>query len=159
MGNMFNAHIFRRRSVGEREEVRLKLFNLDGTPFEGGGGAAGPSESPLVTDWANLTLKDNLHWMTQDLAQWRRNGDYVELRGTCRKLFGNSAGAGANDFADALPEEHWPSRDTTAQTALSVSTGYQPVILFYGVNGRLQVSPDETVVEPLIYLDGVKFVL
>lgn len=34
----FDAHIFRRRKRGEREEVRLKLFNSDGTPAELGGG-------------------------------------------------------------------------------------------------------------------------
>lgn len=38
MGNVFNAHIFKRSSRGEREEVRLKLFNPDGTPVELGGG-------------------------------------------------------------------------------------------------------------------------
>lgn len=36
MSNMFKAHIFKRRSVGERQEVSIRMFNLDDTPFEGG---------------------------------------------------------------------------------------------------------------------------
>lgn len=34
MGNTFGAHIFKRRQVGEREEVRIKLFKPDGTPLD-----------------------------------------------------------------------------------------------------------------------------
>lgn len=33
MGNTFGAHIFKRASVGEREEVTIKLFKPDGTPL------------------------------------------------------------------------------------------------------------------------------
>lgn len=28
LGNLFNAHIFRYRQIGDREEVRIKLFDL-----------------------------------------------------------------------------------------------------------------------------------
>ena len=49
MGNMVNAHIFKHRQVGEREEVRLKLFDLDGNPVDlsGSGGEedSGPDGS------------------------------------------------------------------------------------------------------------------
>lgn len=38
MGNLLNAHIFGRSRRGDREEVRLKLFNPDGTPADFGGG-------------------------------------------------------------------------------------------------------------------------
>lgn len=38
MGNLFNAHIFKHRQVGEREEVKLRLFNQDGSPADLGGG-------------------------------------------------------------------------------------------------------------------------
>lgn len=38
MGNMFTAYIFKRKNTGQREEVRMRLFNLDGTPVEIGGG-------------------------------------------------------------------------------------------------------------------------
>lgn len=38
--SLFNAHIFKRRSRGDREEVRIKLFNLDGTDADLGGGEA-----------------------------------------------------------------------------------------------------------------------
>lgn len=34
----FKAHIFGRRKLGDREEVRMKLFNPDDTPAELGGG-------------------------------------------------------------------------------------------------------------------------
>lgn len=48
MSNSFRAHIFKSRQVGEREEVRLKLFHTDGTPVEMGVGSglqgpAGPA--------------------------------------------------------------------------------------------------------------------
>lgn len=33
MGNTYGAHIFKRRQVGEREEVTIKLFKPDGTPL------------------------------------------------------------------------------------------------------------------------------
>lgn len=33
MGNTFGAHIFKRRSVGAREEVTIKLFKADGSPL------------------------------------------------------------------------------------------------------------------------------
>lgn len=107
--------------------------------------------------WANLTLNNNLNWMTQDVAQWRRNGDRVELRGTFRKLFGNSTGTGMNDFANALPEEHWPSRNTNSTTILSDSAGYHPMVLQYTTAGRLEVGPDASYTDPVVYLDGVFF--
>jgi hypothetical protein len=34
MGSLFKAHIFKERTRGPREEVKLKLFNLDGSPWE-----------------------------------------------------------------------------------------------------------------------------
>lgn len=45
MGNTMHAHLFKRRQVGQREEVVIKLFYPDGTPcdmeaFENGGGGA-----------------------------------------------------------------------------------------------------------------------
>lgn len=50
MGNMFNAQIFGRRKRGDREEVRLKLFNLDGSPadIDGGGGGLNYAASGSV---------------------------------------------------------------------------------------------------------------
>jgi hypothetical protein len=41
MGGVFSAHIFGRRRKGDREEVRMQLFNEDGSPFTGGGGGSG----------------------------------------------------------------------------------------------------------------------
>jgi len=40
MSNLFRAHLFKARRVGEREEVKLKLFHLDGSPVEIGIGSA-----------------------------------------------------------------------------------------------------------------------
>jgi len=37
MGNTFKAHIFKRRSVGPREEVVIKLFDTDDSPLDIGG--------------------------------------------------------------------------------------------------------------------------
>jgi hypothetical protein len=39
VNNVFEAHVFKRRNRGDREEIRLKLFNLDGSPFGGSGGS------------------------------------------------------------------------------------------------------------------------
>ena len=47
MGNLFDAHIFKRRSIGEREEVKLKMFNLDGSPLEVGGGEPAPDPTAM----------------------------------------------------------------------------------------------------------------
>lgn len=41
MSNTYGAHIFKRRQVGEREEVKIKLFNPDGSPLILGSPSAG----------------------------------------------------------------------------------------------------------------------
>ena len=122
---------------------------LPASMFGGGGGT--------VTDWANLTLKSALGWFTQDIAQWRRNGDRIELRGSFRKL-GSSTSVGANDFADALPTEHWPERETMIPAAMSAG-GYRLVLLHYTPSGRLQINPDGSYADAIVYLDGVEFTL
>ena len=38
MANEFHAHMFRRRNLGEREEVKLKLFDKEGNPADLSGG-------------------------------------------------------------------------------------------------------------------------
>lgn len=48
MTTMYNAHLFKHRNVGDREEVKVKLFNLDGSSIEFGAaqgptGATGPA--------------------------------------------------------------------------------------------------------------------
>jgi|1185.fasta_scaffold02644_2 hypothetical protein len=40
MGNLLKAHIFKQRIVGMREEVKLKLFHPDDTPFDVDAGAS-----------------------------------------------------------------------------------------------------------------------
>jgi len=66
MGNMFTAHLFGRSKRGDREEVRIKLFELDGSPFAGGRGGQPPVEelwayghSLLVVD-ANPTVVERI---------------------------------------------------------------------------------------------------
>lgn len=44
MANTYGAHIFKQRSVGEREEVKIKLFGADGEPLDLAGGGSGDSE-------------------------------------------------------------------------------------------------------------------
>lgn len=61
MGNTYGAHIFKRASVGEREEVTIKLFKPDGTPLdlEGGTGPDDPgvpSSSDLLYEKFNGDL-------------------------------------------------------------------------------------------------------
>jgi hypothetical protein len=48
MGTLFNAHLFRQRSVGEREEVKIKMFGPDGSPLDlaAGGGDGGAPDVP-----------------------------------------------------------------------------------------------------------------
>jgi hypothetical protein len=48
--NTYRAHIFKERNVGEREEVKLKIFGPDGSPIDltgvgGNGGGGGDSET------------------------------------------------------------------------------------------------------------------
>ena len=48
MGNLFKAHIFKERTRGPREEVKLKLFNLDDSPIEIGGGSEHTAWLPVA---------------------------------------------------------------------------------------------------------------
>ena len=77
MPNSFDAHIFKRRNVGEREEVRLKLFKLDGTPVDmegstGPAGAEGPEgpqgpqgiQGPIGPSGASWTIANGLETET-----------------------------------------------------------------------------------------------
>ena len=48
MANSFRAHIFKQRNVGEREEVRIKFFNADGSPADLGGGGGGEPSGPVL---------------------------------------------------------------------------------------------------------------
>lgn len=62
----FKAHIFKSRQVGEREEVKLRLFRPDGTPVEldgssglqGPAGPAGPQGPPGPVRSRTLYVKD-----------------------------------------------------------------------------------------------------
>lgn len=49
-GNTYGAHIFKRRQVGEREEVTIKLFSRDGSPLvlDGSGPSTGPGAIPML---------------------------------------------------------------------------------------------------------------
>jgi hypothetical protein len=53
MASTFKAHIFKQRTVGEREEVKLKIFGPDGQPFDltnlGGGEPVEPAAP--VSSW------------------------------------------------------------------------------------------------------------
>lgn len=53
MGSLFKAHIFKERTRGPREEVKIKLFNLDDSPFE----LPEVSDTPVtpeVEDWIKI---------------------------------------------------------------------------------------------------------
>lgn len=50
---LLKAHIFKRRSRGQREEVDIKLFNHDGSPYTGGGSGGGASQSLRVNSHAD----------------------------------------------------------------------------------------------------------
>lgn len=60
---IYKAHIFKRRQLGEREEVRIKLFTSDGTPIV----LDGPPDVPDAPAWAQwefppgTTLLDDGH--------------------------------------------------------------------------------------------------
>lgn len=54
MFSVFNAHIFKQRTVGEREEVKLKIFGPNGQPFDLtnlGGGGEGSTTKMLLDSW------------------------------------------------------------------------------------------------------------
>jgi len=49
MANTFDAHIFKQRNVGEREEVRVKIFGPDGNPLDlAAGGDDGESVGSTI---------------------------------------------------------------------------------------------------------------
>ena len=52
--NTYRAHIFKERNVGEREEVKLKIFGPDGSPLDLGGGGGGSVESTYYSGYANM---------------------------------------------------------------------------------------------------------
>jgi len=52
----YKAHIFRQRQVGEREEVKLKIFGPDGTPIDLGGGGGG---SKVFDGWSEEAIIPN----------------------------------------------------------------------------------------------------
>lgn len=66
MSNAFRAHIFKSRQVGEREEVKLRLFHTDGTPvdigvgsgLQGPAGPAGAQGPPGPVRPRTLYVKD-----------------------------------------------------------------------------------------------------
>lgn len=71
MGLVNTAHIFKRRSTGEREEVRIKLFDLGGNPIDlsgiageglpsGGPGVLVREDADGVAVWAELTELDSV---------------------------------------------------------------------------------------------------
>jgi len=57
----YKAHIFKQRNVGEREEVKIKIFGPDGSELDLGGGD-GPPVPPGwqgVLDWQPYPLGEN----------------------------------------------------------------------------------------------------
>lgn len=66
----YKAHIFKHRNVGEREEVKLKIFGPDGEELDltgGGGGGAGPESEPLPND-LKRRMKSGLWYSTEAAA-------------------------------------------------------------------------------------------
>ena len=52
----YKAHIFKERNVGEREEVKLKIFGPDGSPLDlvgGGGGGSPAAETVAYQGWVS----------------------------------------------------------------------------------------------------------
>lgn len=140
MGNMFKAHIFKRRSVGEREEVDIRMFNLDGSPFDPGAG-----ESPLLAAWQG-DFVDTVDYSAGDLV--RKSGNtYLALEdaphtglepGEVVALVATPVWANGEKSGWDLP------RDVVATIAdLAGSTGYN----FSGTSRwfKLHGAPGETV--------------
>lgn len=109
MGNQMQAHIFKRKKIGEREEVILKLFYPDGTPcdleaMEGGGGGSSAGQLHYAGDWledVNYTAGAIVTWYngeadayglyltTDDVVggdptSWVRLAETVEITGMMR---------------------------------------------------------------------------
>lgn len=53
MSNVFTAHLFGRSKRGDREEVRMLLFNPDGSPTDFGSGGGG-SPTKMLDLWSSL---------------------------------------------------------------------------------------------------------
>lgn len=69
MGNTFGAHIFKRKSVGEREEVTIKLFKPDGSPLDVGETPDAPDLSTaLLAAWKG-DFDTSLHYPAGSLVR------------------------------------------------------------------------------------------
>jgi hypothetical protein len=54
MASTYRAHIFKQRQVGEREEVKIKFFNADGTSLELDGNSSSPSDGGSTSTGAMI---------------------------------------------------------------------------------------------------------
>jgi hypothetical protein len=60
MGGMVNAHIFGRRKRGDRDEVRMQMFDMDGKPMDLGSGVnpldVAPVNIDVSTPWPSVSV-------------------------------------------------------------------------------------------------------
>lgn len=66
MSETYNAHIFRRRKVGEREEVRMRLFGEDGSPLEIPTGPIPSGPNPLDVPYTAIDMSPAFPIMQYD---------------------------------------------------------------------------------------------
>lgn len=89
MTNWFKARIYGRQKIGNREEVRLKMFNQDGSPFSGGStirnGISSPSNAAYLKtlnliahdDFSTNHLSDPTWWGINNSDLVIENGEIV----------------------------------------------------------------------------------
>src|SRR5205085_6912302 len=76
MSDFFNAHIVGRHRHGDREEVRMKLFNADGSPFSGRGATILIGEgNPNSLGFSGMTVvhDDFSEFHLSDPTWWQRS--------------------------------------------------------------------------------------
>lgn len=102
MSNSVNAHIFKQRSVGEREEVRLRLFTVDGEPIDiSAGGGTGIT---FVNEIADLDPSPTGHPVVLVLDVGDGQMGLFAWNGTEWQQF--QGGGGEPDGSDFITIEH-----------------------------------------------------
>ena len=90
------AHIFKQRKVGEREEVKLRLFYPDGTPMELGSGEGGGGYTP---DAAKVLLASRNIAQTHEVSMRAEGEEHLlNYSGTWSLGFTGNR----NDYEDGL---------------------------------------------------------
>jgi hypothetical protein len=164
MGSLFKAHIFKERTRGPREEVKIKLFNLDDSPFELPEVSDTPT-TPEVEDWIVIPNSSMMNGWTSLGAgyavRYRKRPDgIVEMRGYIKP-----GPASEGQIAFILPEGYRPIGmldDGLIYPIVGYDSGasrpdrFPPCVMTINPNGETYIQ-DFTVGSYYIHICNVRF--